>query len=255
MYLEDAIARLLRSAPVAGIDFNLNGLHISGEGFDRIAQLIADGHIRVRVDTEMCVGAQYDPSYNNPDTLFLPNAQVSNPRTQMFIVHEATHALCDLMRSSGYVYVDESAAFLAEVTFSRRVRPPIDLQRWLRPRSRQPERCNVDQDAMRDEINRHRRAAGRRPIPRNRPFNQGARIRVYSAANTLVSRHRLHREMENRPMLTWDQFAALRNAIASTESFEYIHRPRTPGGPPYRYTNDGIRRAPGTRPAHEYEAL
>ena len=40
----------------------INGLNIDGAGFARIARLIAEGHIHVRVDPEMCVGAQYDPT-------------------------------------------------------------------------------------------------------------------------------------------------------------------------------------------------
>ncbi len=254
MFVEEAIANLLRTDPVSGIDFDLNGLHITGEGYDRVAGLIAQGHIHVRIDRDLCAGAQYDPSYDNPNTLTLRSAIISDGYVQAYAVHEATHALCDLIRARGYVYVEESAAFLAEVIFARRVRPPLNLRRWPR-RRRRPQHCTRDQEMVRDEINRMRREAGRRQIPRTRRFNHGAQRRIHVAANALVDRHRLDEPGEGRSRLSWGEFAALRNAVASTESYEYIHRPRTLGGPPYRYTNDGIRRDPDAAPANLYEAL
>ena len=256
MYVEDAIAELLRSDPVAGIDFDLNGLRIDGAGFARIADLIAEGHIQIRIEPDLCAGAQYDPSYDSPNTLTLRSARISDRYVQAYAVHEATHALCDLVRARGYVYVEESAAFLAEVIFARRLSPPLNLRRWPR-RQRTPLICRRGRVRARIRLNRIRRQSGRPEIPRERPFNLGAQRRIHNAATALVDRYHLDQAMEGnrrRPALTWNAFAALRNAVASTETYELIHSPRTPGGPFYRYTNDGIRREPGVRPAHEHEA-
>ncbi len=254
MSVRRAIARLLRSDPVAGIDFDLNGLYISGAGFARVADLIADGHIRIHIDADLCAGAQYDPSYDNPNTLTLRSAQISDPYVQVYAVHEATHALCDLVRARGYVYVEESAAYLAEVIFARRVSPPVNLRRWPR-RSRLPAVCRRQRVTVRREINRMRRDAGRAPIPDTQPFNRGAQRRIHAAAQALVDRYDLdERPEERRPRLSWDAFAALRDAVASTESYEYIHRPLTRGGPPNRYANDGIERNPNAASAPDYDA-
>ncbi len=255
MYLEDAIADLLRSDPVARIDFNLNGLQIDGAGFARVASLIAEGHIRVVIHGDLCAGAQYDPSYDSPNTLTLRSAQLSDRYVQAYAVHEATHALCDLVRARGYVYVEESAAFLAEVIFARRLSPPLNLRRWPR-RRRLPAACRRQRVTVRTEVNRRRRESGRQRIPRDQPFNHGAQRRIHAAALALVNRFHLDQESEERrPRLSWDAFAALRNAVASAESYEYLHGPTAPVDPPHRYNNDGVRRDPGVRPEHRYEAF
>ena len=254
MYLEDAIADLLTNDPVAGIDFDLNGLHIDGAGFARVGGLIAQGHIRVVIRGDLCAGAQYDPSYDNPNTLTLRSAELSDGYVKAYAVHEATHALCDLIRARGYVYVEESAAYLAEVIFARLHIPPLDLGNWPR-RRRLPTDCRRQRAAIRAEVNRRRRQSRQPRIPRDQPFNQGAQRRIHAAAGALVDRFHLDEDSEQRrPRLTWDAFAALRNAVASAESYEYIHGPTAPGEAPYRYTNDGVRRDPGVRPEHRYEA-
>ena len=262
MSVRAEINRLLRSDAVAGIDFDLNGLYISGAGFARVGQLIADGHIGIHIDSDLCAGAQYDPRsfgdsgpYDSPNVMTLRTAQISDRYVQAYVVHEATHALCDLMRARGYVYVEESAAYLAEVIFARRLDPPLNLRRWPR-RRRLPAACRRQRVTVRREVNRMRRESGRPPIPRNRPFNHGAQRRIHAAALALVDRYNLDQTpTERRARLTWAAFAALRDAVASTETYEYIHRPDTPGGPPNRYSNDGVPPNPNAASAPDYDAF
>ncbi len=262
MSVRTEINRLLSSDAVAGIDFDLNGLYISGAGFARVGQLIADGHIGIHIDADLCAGAQYEPSsygdsgqYDTPNFLTLRSAQISDRYVQAYVVHEATHALCDLMRARGYVYVEEAAAFLAEVIFARRLDPPLNLRRWPR-RRRLPTACRRQRVTVRREVNRMRRESGRPTIPRDRPFNHGAQRRIHAAAQALVDRYDLdERPSERRPRLPEAAFAALRDAVASTETYEYIHRPDTPGGPPHRYQNDGVPNNPNAASAPDYEAF
>lgn len=249
MYLEDAVARLLRSEPVAGINFNLNGLNISGNGFGRIAALVEEGNVRVRVDPALCSAAAYDPYYN---ILKLPANRISDSDIQMSVVHEATHAICDLAHARGHVYVEESAAYLAEHVFARRAHLWI-LGASTYERSR-PEGCNAYEDDMRDAINEHRSAVGQNRRSRHLPINEGAVGRIKRAAQALINRFNLDRSIPMRRALTWAQFAALRDAVASAGSYEYAQLPDAPGEPSNRYDNDGIRCRPNAVPAHTHAA-
>lgn len=251
MYLETAVARILQSDHVAGIDFDLNGLHITGAGFGRVATLVEQGHIRVQVHREMCAAAAYDPGHNR-NIIKLPTRRVSDRDIQLAIVHESTHALCDLNRARGYVYVEESAAYLAEAIFDR-LAPPQDGERQApRPRSQQ---CGSQQREMLEVINERRRAARRRLRPRNRPINAGAPERIKSAAVALIERHDLDVPGSVRWRIAWNDFAALRAAVASAGSYEYAQLPASLGGRPSRYRNDGIERRPNVYPARALQAL
>ena len=249
MYLEDAVANLLRSDHVAGINFDLNGLNITGGKFGQVAALVEEGNIRVRVDPDLCAAAAYDPEYN---VLKLPINRMNDSHIQMSVVHEATHAICDLARAQGYVYVEESAAFLAEFIFARRAGLWVSAAS-THERSR-PEGCEVEFDEMRDAINEHRRAVGQRPRSRHQPINEGAVGRIRLAALALINRFNLDRPVPTRRPLTWAQFAALRQAVASAGSYEYAQLPDAPGEPSNRYPNDGIRRRPNAVPAHTHTA-
>lgn len=249
MYLEDAVANLLRSDHVAGINFDLNGLNISGGGFGRVAALVEEGNIRVRVDSALCSAAAYDPEFN---VLKLPTNRISDSDIQMSVVHEATHAICDLARARGHVYVEESAAFLAEFVFARRAGLWVSAASTYE-RSR-PEGCDAYEDDMRDAINEHRRAVGQRRRSRHVPINEGAVDRIKRAAQALIDRFNLDRPVPMRRPLTWAQFAALREAVASAGSYEYAQLPDAPGEPSNRYANDGIRRRPNAVPAHTHAA-
>lgn len=249
MYLEEAIAELLRSNAAAGINFNLNGLNISGAGFDRVAGLVLEGNVRVRVDSALCSAAEYDPRYN---IIKVPTNRISDSDIQMSVVHESVHAICDMARAQGHVYVEESAAFLAQYVFARRA------GLWVSSAStyerQRPEGCEGNEDAMREAINEHRRAVGQRPRSRHMPIDEGAVDRIHRAARALINRFNLDRDIPMRRPLTWGQFAALREAVASAGSYEYSQLPAAPGEPSSRYPNDGIRRRPNAHPAHTHAA-
>ena len=249
MYLEDAVADLLRSDHVAGINFDLNGLNITGDGFGRVAALVEEGNVRVRVDPGLCSAAAYDPENN---ILKLPINRMNDSDIRMSVVHEATHAICDLARAQGYVYVEESAAYLAEFIFARRA-GLSDSATSTFERSR-PEVCDAYEDDMREAINEHRRAVGQDRRSRHQLINEGAVGRIRLAALALINRFNLDRPVPTRRPLTWAQFAALRQAVASAGSYEYAQLPDAPGEPSNRYPNDGIRRRANAVPAHTHTA-
>lgn len=250
MYVEEAIAKLLRSDKVAAIDFDLNGLHITGAGYSRVAGLIEKGHIKVKVDHDFCANGGYDPDNNR---LILGTKKISNIRVRRTVVHEATHALCDLAPARGYVYVEESAGFLAGEIYAKRA--GLLMYRSEKVARNFPKWCEeVHDEDMRRAINEHRRLTGKRPRPTNRPIDDGAVERIHRAAHDLINRFGLDQNIPRRTRLSWKEFAALRDAVASAGAYEYRQLPTAPFGPPNRYRNDGIARHPDAFPAHNHVA-
>lgn len=112
------------------INFELNGLRVTGLGYGRVRNAVEAGKIscdvgvpqRASLPAGNVAAAQYDPQANQ--FRFSRESFGSAVRSeQVSIVHEATHAQFDLAgpKQGNYVLAidDEAAAWLAESLFAR----------------------------------------------------------------------------------------------------------------------------------------
>jgi len=133
--LAKTVTRILRQPGVEKISFTLNALTVSGAQYGQVANAIDDG----RITCELAASFEAAPGQLAPGTVI--DAQYREKKNAMLferqnfastgliteetsIVHEATHALFDLLtQKKGYRTLaidDESAAFLAAALYIRR---------------------------------------------------------------------------------------------------------------------------------------
>jgi hypothetical protein len=91
-------------------------VHILGSQYQTIAGRVNDFKIDVAIDTSISVAALYDPSGN----VFKVSRGLEHRfEDRCLIVHEATHAVCDLLGKPLNALFSEMVAFVAEARFSR----------------------------------------------------------------------------------------------------------------------------------------
>jgi hypothetical protein len=113
MSIKTDIINTLRSAPCSGLSFTLRHIHIRSAQYHRLSREIEHGRIQiVQSPTELPPGvAGY---YRDHSTIMVgPGATVS----QNLVVHEATHAICDIQHRSMNFYDAETVAYVAQVMF------------------------------------------------------------------------------------------------------------------------------------------
>ncbi|MCU0917954.1 MAG: hypothetical protein MUC88_25840 [Planctomycetes bacterium] len=101
---------------VQKMDFHLGGLPINVDGLGRVAHAIQKGDIEVAQDTHLAPDAQYDAGKN---ALFLKSLKFGEVEFRSLIVHEAVHALIDLLKAKETrKLAGEAAAYLAQALYS-----------------------------------------------------------------------------------------------------------------------------------------
>jgi hypothetical protein len=122
MSLDLDIQRLLRSAEVQEINFSMRGILVSGQGYMELSNCFSDRpmrhRIRVTIRPELVshsAEAEYRP---DTDKILLRSANsLQTPVSRAAVVHECTHAQCDLRARSTPIQNEEGAAFIAEAWY------------------------------------------------------------------------------------------------------------------------------------------
>lgn len=129
--LTRTVSRILLDEAIQRVKFVLSGLTVHGFRYEMVAQAIVKGKISCEVGVtpnpnlpaDYNAECRYDPDHRQ--IRFPDEHYGSSPGTQTFnIVHEATHALFDVVygKQGGFRTLaidDEAAAFLAQALYSR----------------------------------------------------------------------------------------------------------------------------------------
>jgi hypothetical protein len=131
--LAATVTRVLTHEAIMSVNFELNGLVVTGVRYQAVVRAIAGGKITCEVgvaqDPNLPAGSFAECLYDqkpSPRQLRFPNEQYgsSSGREKFNIVHEATHALFDCYYGNAagkqiLAIDDEAAAWLAEALYSR----------------------------------------------------------------------------------------------------------------------------------------
>jgi hypothetical protein len=142
-------AEALRRPEVERIDFQIGDVRVDGMGFGEIAKRIQDSRLKAIWEHEappsirdsMRRSGARNAYYNDPDLMVIRRS----PYWYKDVVHESTHALCDMNRLAN-VRKDlyEAVAYLAQIVFMRlygdtdryRRDTPLGAADWMRERFR-----------------------------------------------------------------------------------------------------------------------
>jgi hypothetical protein len=110
------VLNILRSPTTKKINFRLGQWQINTTSFERVANAIEVGDIRVRIEPTPNAQASYD---FDEDTLFFPNAGYGmDAFGQAGIVHECVHGFVDLTKLSGQTdSANEAAGYVAYMLY------------------------------------------------------------------------------------------------------------------------------------------
>lgn len=120
MSLDIEIQSLLRSNEVKQIDFSFGYMLISGHGFQRLSDCFSDWQIphKVRVVVRPAIVGRRPLAHYDRGTIRLKSADVLQTVSgRAVVLHECTHAQCDLRGGNMPQRSAEGAAFIAEAIF------------------------------------------------------------------------------------------------------------------------------------------
>jgi hypothetical protein len=106
----------LRDAAVRRIQFRYSIINVNYLWYRAVAQAIQSGRITVWFEPRLSSTGEYDIRGNR---LLLKYTQANSISRKMVIVHEATHAACDIRRQHLGVLASESLAYLAGAMYNR----------------------------------------------------------------------------------------------------------------------------------------
>ncbi|MBN1508256.1 MAG: hypothetical protein JW955_15520 [Sedimentisphaerales bacterium] len=113
--LAKKVVKILDSVPK--MDFQMGGLRISKDGLGDVAYAIQKGVIKVERDASLSTDAEYDSA---EDTLGLKSLKFDDVEFKSLIVHEAVHALIDLLKAKDTRRLTgEAAAYLVQAIHLR----------------------------------------------------------------------------------------------------------------------------------------
>lgn len=112
----------LRDPRVKNINFSVNHLVVSADGYQEVSEYIERGLIRVRAGTDRTL-AFYDRAAN--EIITSPSSRPLDDATMANIVHECTHAWADITGIKIRGLAEEVAAYLAEHAFYWMGRPVL----------------------------------------------------------------------------------------------------------------------------------
>lgn len=116
LLMRNMVAKVLARPEVAKIEFSLGKISISSASFKKVGVCIRSGKIKVTHTPKLGRGtAKYRYTKN---TLFLGFSSVSgNADSEALIVHECTHAACDIDGKKLLVSQSEAAAYVAQCLY------------------------------------------------------------------------------------------------------------------------------------------
>lgn len=116
MAIEDDIIAVLSKPEVAKIDFTLSAIKIDGSSFKRVRTAIQQAKIKVVYSSDLGKAvAKYNYIKNTITVGF--SAVKKDGDLEALVVHECTHAACDIAGKKLLVVESEAAAFVAQCLY------------------------------------------------------------------------------------------------------------------------------------------
>ena len=110
--LETSVSNLMAKAETGKIKFTLAGIAIDSTSYKAVKDCVDNAKIKVSYDATLGANAaKYRYTHN---TLFLGFQPVTGQDKEALVVHECTHAACDIAKKSLLVSNSEAAAYVAQ---------------------------------------------------------------------------------------------------------------------------------------------
>lgn len=110
--LETAVGDVLAKTETGKINFALSTLAIDGNSFKGVKKAVDDGKIKVVYDAQR--GSNSAAYRYTANTLFVGFNLVNTQDRQALVIHECTHAACDIAAKALLVTHSEAAAYIAQ---------------------------------------------------------------------------------------------------------------------------------------------
>ena len=122
-----AVLLVLETSETARIDFHWGSRHVTPRLYRQVQEAIAAGHIEVRHAPRASSSSYF--SEDEQDRIVLKRTETDTVVRRAMIVHEATHAGCDLRRWDMTVGDSEAIAYLAQCIYARaQTENPVDVR-------------------------------------------------------------------------------------------------------------------------------
>lgn len=113
--LETKVSNVLMKTETGKIKFSLGEISIDSNSYKQVKTQIDNGKIKVVYSKEIGANAaKYRYTHN---TLFLGFQSVNNIDKEALIIHECTHAACDIAKKALLVSHSEAAAYIAQCLY------------------------------------------------------------------------------------------------------------------------------------------
>jgi hypothetical protein len=111
-----AVMRTLRSETLPNIDFQIHSFHVTTAGLREVGLAVCEGRIGVRFERDSRQIARYN---SDGDTIAIPFTHARDAIDKAQIIHEATHALADIIRANWMcIQTSEAAAHIAQALYA-----------------------------------------------------------------------------------------------------------------------------------------
>jgi len=113
--LETQVVKVLTKAETGKIKFSLGVISIDSNSYKQVKTNIDNGKIKVVYDSKLGKNAaKYRYTHN---TLFLGFQLADTGDREALIIHECTHAVCDIAKKALLVSQSEAAAYVAQCLY------------------------------------------------------------------------------------------------------------------------------------------
>ena len=113
--LKTQVSNVLAKAETSKINFSLPTIAIGSNSYKDVKTNIDSGKITVAYDIK--VGANAAKYRYTANTLFLGFSLVDNADKEALIIHECTHAACDIAKKTLLISHSEAAAYVAQCLY------------------------------------------------------------------------------------------------------------------------------------------
>ncbi len=111
----NAVLGVLADRRIRKLDFRVATYRIQSHHYRQVADRIREGRVDVAHDARLSDTAEYGPVEN---TVYLGYIRATHLHQKAHVVHECTHAVCDMLRLNLMdTIVSEAAAYIAQCIF------------------------------------------------------------------------------------------------------------------------------------------
>ena len=112
--LKTQVSNVLAKTATAKIKFSLDGISIDANAYKQVKTNIENGKIQVNYSDKIGATAKYRYTHN---ILFLGFKNIDNSDKEALVIHECTHAACDIAGKAVLVSHSEAAAHVAQCLY------------------------------------------------------------------------------------------------------------------------------------------